>query len=102
MFDAGEPTATTDEDGEYVFENVASGTYEVREAPDSEQITANDGLTCTFPAPCVNAATINPAADVSNDAGNDFGNAGQGTITVVKDAQPDRRPGYLRPDRSTA
>ena len=96
-FDPGEPTATTDAEGEYVFENVANGTYEVREAPDSEQITANRGLTCTFPnipvEGCENDATITPADQ--NDDGNDFGNAGQGTITVVKDLNPSSDTGLF-------
>ena len=73
-----------------MFEDVAIGTYEVREAPDSEQIPANDGLTCTFPAPepnCEQHRDDHPADQ--NDAGNDFGNIPRGQVIVEKQTTPD-------------
>jgi hypothetical protein len=86
QLDPGEPTALTDADGFYVFEELSNGSYTVREAPSSAQSPALQGYSCTFPSrdddECEHVATI--TAEERNSAGNDFGNAKPGKVIVKK------------------
>lgn len=69
--DAGEPSTTTDSNGNYSFTDLGPGTYYVREVgqPGWVQKVAPSPITLTSGQNVTNA---------------DFGNQGQGTITIVK------------------
>jgi hypothetical protein len=95
--DPGEPTATTDANGDYVFTNVAAGDYTVREAPDADQPNSLQGMVCTDPNPCEHAVTISQAN--MNSSGNDFGNFKPGSVTVKKLTNPAGGTGFqFHPD----
>src|SRR5918995_608217 len=95
QLDAGEPTTLTDANGNYVFKDLADGTFTIREAPDSEQAAGLKGFFCSFPskdpALCEHSVTINAAN--RNVIGRNFANYRKATVIVEKQTVPDGAAG---------
>ena len=94
LFDAGEPTATTDAEGDYTF-TTSRATYTIREAPDAEQAAGLNGYFCSFPSKtdslCEHSVTIS-AAD-RTITGKDFANYKKAVVKVEKQTVPDGAAG---------
>ena len=62
--DAGEPSAVTDANGDYLITGITPGTWNVREVAQAD-------WTCSFPNPCsYNETFLSGEAEIGNDFGN--------------------------------
>lgn len=83
--------------GEYVFTDLATGTYSVKELPASEQEGDLKKLdTCSYPvADCADGHSVTIDKENLTSIGNNFGNYANPRLELVKSLKPSDDPGVF-------
>lgn len=88
--------ATTDSTGEYVFSDLSTGTYSLKELPAADQAGDLQMLdTCSYPADCAAGYSVKIDSANLTSTGNTFGNYARPRLELVKSLKPSDDPGLF-------